>query len=122
MVFIMELLPLLMDERVEVWYMDETSINMWDAAVNGRVWMNVRSPFIVNICRERAFSRTIIGAISNRQPGVIYSTAISTNKEDVFEYFKKLAKHKSKTHDRSVIVADNHVSHHNPELKVFLEE
>ncbi len=50
-----------MDERTEVWYFDECSVNCWDTA--SKVWMDKKQPYILHVSRDRGSGLTILGRL-----------------------------------------------------------
>jgi hypothetical protein len=111
-----------MDENVEVLYFDESSVNLWDHSE--KVWMDPEKPFSMTLSKQRGAGVTLIAAISNRRPDIMWEFAPSTNKVSVLAFFKKyLARlRKGRKYSKIVIVLDNHASHRSLDVRALIEK
>jgi transposase len=116
--FVIRLLNLLQDVDIEVWYFDETTVNLWD--YSEKVWMNKKSPVTIQLPRQRGRSVTVLGAISNRRRLVLWQTNTTTDKDTVYDFFKMFVRKKSKRL-HTVVVLDNYGAHKTNDLRSLLE-
>ena len=89
--------------------MDETSVNLWQ--YRRRMWMPSEQAIKVPQSKDRGSGITIIGAISNKRPDMVYLLAESTNKQATKDFFLKMNRQWAGVHE-AVIVMDNHPAHH----------
>jgi transposase len=93
----------------ELVFIDETSVCVWDRPK--RTWMYRNDPISYVLPKDRAANITILGAISTRWPGLIYSLSHSTNKEAVERLLKRVFNKKDGDPEEVVVVWDGHKSH-----------
>jgi transposase len=95
-------------EGKEVFFLDETSTHMWEKLK--KTWMESEDPISIVLPTSRGNGLTILGAISNKRPGLTYTIASSTNSAEVLRLLEKMqAEHRLKG---AVIVLDNHRAHY----------
>ena len=77
--------------------------------------MKPAEPFSVKLGTKRGSGTTVLGAISNRREEIIFTTSNGTNRIAVLGFFILLAT-KLNRDMKTVVVLDNHPSHHTNEV------
>ena len=96
-----------MQQGKEIWYLDQTSTQLWKQ--QARVWRTSPPNFVIQRAKDRGTSLTIMGAISNRRPGLLWMTLPCTNQIYVKEFIQtKFEPLGVKDH---VLVLDMHPAH-----------
>ena len=106
-----------MNEK-EIIYIDETSVNLW--SYRRCLWQKVDYPIPVRLAKDRGSGLTVIGAISNKRPDMVYCIADSTNKYAVKDLILKM-KVSWGSLNECVMVMDNHTAHKSHLIADFLD-
>ena len=106
-----------MRQGTTVWWMDETSTNLWERL--HRIWQP-RGRFTVKKSYGAQRSVTVIGALCGEPAQFFAVIAPTTNADNVEDFLKKMAaKHDLRG---SVMVMDNHRAHLSYRVKDLLKQ
>ena len=97
----------------EIWYMDETSTNLWERP--RRIWQP-NGGIRIRLARQHKHNVTIIGALSYGK--FFFRIAPKTNAETVYEFFKQMGEEHNT--GGNVVVLDNHRAHLSHQVRDLL--
>ena len=109
-----------MKRKRAIFFMDETSTNMW--ATRPKIWQPKDSllPLVVQRTREQEENVTIIGAISQAMKIIFHHVTSTTSKATVEHFFAKF--HSKFDLTNKVVVMDNHAAHCSEIVRDLLDE
>ena len=93
----------------EVFYIDETSTNIWDCS--GRIWQPMDNNLPVRLRSGTHHNHTIIGALSSLEHAMFHFDVVeSTNSDTVKDFFFNLFE-RLQTFKNKIFVMDQHNAH-----------
>lgn len=109
-----------LENEKNVWYFDETSVNLW--MPNKRSWTDLDNPVTLPLQSKRGHSKTMLAACGGTPFRVVYSVADRTNTDSVIAFLRTFEDELQgdETPNNTVIVTDNHSSHHSKVTKAYM--
>ena len=117
--FALELAQMIKENKAIVFF-DESSFNMWMRP--RKTWHNPEEPVTIMINKDRGHNVTVYGAIGEKLARPVFMQGVSTRRDLVVEFLKKLRAECGLPKLTSIhLVLDNHRSHYTTEVTEVLQ-
>ena len=108
-----------MEKGYDIIWIDETTTNVWDH--RGKIWHDRKyEPVTIHRAADRGKSVTVYGGLVMKTGRLHHMFGKSTNKVEFIEFLDTKIKPHFKYHRTTLLVLDNHASHHSKDVMAWI--